>query len=193
MILVLNILLATCGLVGSFVAIGGNTWRKDHVAWIHRVTARGWVAITCLILAFTAGIAKEVVALQNSEAKEVARTAQDDKIIAKISSMETLLTSISLQIIKQANNPEDESAQFRRVVQDSGFPEIAKRLYRPTSRVQVGVNIRSEPSSDSPAIGRVEPGTPLRWLQTAPRWILVQTPDGVKGWVSKTWVEDTIK
>ena len=193
MILILNILLATCGLIGSFVAIGGDTWRKGHVAWAHRVTVRGWLAITCILLAFTAGVAKEVVTHQNTEAKETARATHNQKVIANIERMETLLANISLQIIKQASNPVDDSAQFRRVVQDSGFPEIAERLYRPSARVQAGVNVRSEPSSESPVIGRVEPGTPLRLLQAAPHWILVQTPDGARGWVSKAWVEETIR
>ena len=189
MTLAFNILLASCGLIGSVAAIGGDTWRTGNIAWIHRVTVRGWVAITCLFLAFATGIAKEVVTRQSLMVKDAARALYDEQVLGKFSQLEALLAKLSLQIIEQSINPEDESAQFRRTVQDSGFPDIAKRLYRPTDRVRVGVNVRSEPSSDSPVIGRVEPGTAVRFLQAVPRWILVQTPDGTTGWVSKAWVE----
>ncbi len=189
MTLALNILLATCGLIGSFTAIGGDTWRKGNVAWIHRITVRGWIAITCLCLAFAAGITKEIITHQRSKVKDAKRAEHNRQVLGKFSQIEALLTKMSLKIIKQSSNPEDESTQFRKTVKDSGFPDIAERLYRPTDRVKTGINVRSEPSAASPVIGRVEPGTPLRFLQVVPHWILVQTPDGTKGWVSKAWVE----
>jgi hypothetical protein len=189
--LALNILLATCALIGSIAAIGGDTWRKGHVAWRHRVTVRGWIAVTCLFLAFASGVAKEVVTRQDSKVKEAARAEQDQQVRGKLSRLEKLLIKVSADIAQLSPNPEDESAKFRRLVKDSGFPDIAERLYRvvPSDRVRVGVNVRSEPSPDSPVIGLLKPGTAVRFVRSVPRWLLVQTPDGTTGYVSKFWVE----
>ena len=103
--------------------------------------------------------------------------------------LEELLVAMSLQILERSSNPEDESAQFRITVRDSGFPIIAERLYRPTDRVTNALNIRSEPTVDSRLLTSVEPGTPLRFLGEVPRYFFVQTPTGIKGWVSKKWVK----
>lgn len=189
MILALNIFLATCGLVGSVVAIGGETWRKGHVAWKDRVTLRGWVAIVCLFLAFVTGTTKEFVTSQTSKANDDARDRHEQQVLDNLSKLGEGLAKLSLQIVDQAADPEVESARFRAIVRDSGFPEIAERLYFPIPEATIGVNIRAEPSHASVIVGRARPGTALRFLQEAPHWVEVQTPDGTKGWVSKTWVE----
>ena len=192
--IIINVLLATFGLIGSITAIGGDTWRKGHVQWRDRITGRGWVAIGCLISAFALGVTKEVTSHQEAEATKRSRAAHDEKVLQELSSIkfktEEILANESLHLTRSSPNPVQESVRFRKLVREGGFPEIAERLYRPTDRVTIGVNVRAQPSASAAVIGRVTPGTPLRFLESAPRWVRVQDPSGLTGWVSKAWVEE---
>lgn len=53
--------LLVVGFVSAFAAIGGKTWRDDQtIPWSRRITARGWIAITCMSLTLGTGILKHV-------------------------------------------------------------------------------------------------------------------------------------
>jgi hypothetical protein len=58
--LFINIMLLTFGFVGAITAFGGETWTKTEAPLPKRITIRGWVSISCLALALTFGIIKEI-------------------------------------------------------------------------------------------------------------------------------------
>lgn len=58
--LIINILLAIFGLGATLSAFGGATWIKGTQPLLKRITNRGWISLTCISLAFSIGIYKEV-------------------------------------------------------------------------------------------------------------------------------------
>ena len=60
MSLTINIFLLLFGVTGTLAAFGGETWRKTDEPLFNRITKRGWISLSCLLLALTFGIIKEV-------------------------------------------------------------------------------------------------------------------------------------
>jgi hypothetical protein len=61
----LNVLLLLFAFVGGLTAIGGKTW-VDAEKLLRRVTPRGWLALTCMFLALSVGIVKELRAKRSA-------------------------------------------------------------------------------------------------------------------------------
>ena len=57
--LFINIAILGLATILSFSAIGGETWRKDDVPLLQKLTCRGWLAVACLILGLALGTVKE--------------------------------------------------------------------------------------------------------------------------------------
>jgi hypothetical protein len=101
-VLYINIALATFGLIGTLAAFGGETWRKGDTHLFRRVTGRGWIAIICLLIAFTIGIFKEIKLYQRAEADtlakqqlEQANAQQREQIKRQIDTILSLQSQIS--------------------------------------------------------------------------------------------------
>ena len=62
----------------------------------------------------------------------------------------------------------------------------------PTSRVTTNVVIRAQPTTASPAIGKLSPGQSLPEIASLPFWYQVRLPDGSTGYVSKTWTQEIV-
>ena len=60
------------GCIGSFVAIGGETYLKTDAPLLKRITGRGWISIVCLLSAFVFGVVKE-----RRDAAETKRTTAE--------------------------------------------------------------------------------------------------------------------
>src|SRR5712664_4260549 len=58
--LLINVLLVASGFVGAVMAIGGKTWVETNVPLHKRITPRGWIAGSCLVVTLILGIVKEV-------------------------------------------------------------------------------------------------------------------------------------
>lgn len=168
---VVNIILAACGLAVGVAAIGGETWRKRGVSWRHCVTTRGWIAIGALLLAFMAGLVRELLP---SEAEQA---------LAKV------LREHTLQLVKESDEPEIATARLREAVRKSGFPDVAEELYCPVYRARGEVNVREKANRKAPVRGQVEPGTLLRLLDAKTGWILIRTDENLQGWVEMGQVE----
>ena len=54
-------------------------------------------------------------------------------------------------------------------------------------------DILGEPHIIGDSVGRVERSTDLRALAETGDWLQVETPSGVKGWISKRWVAQCIE
>jgi hypothetical protein len=54
----IGVLLLILSAIGTLAAFGGRTWFDNDDPWVKRITARGWVALACLIMATGAGMAK---------------------------------------------------------------------------------------------------------------------------------------
>jgi competence protein ComEC len=59
----------------------------------------------------------------------------------------------------------------------------------PDTRVKTRVVIRDDPSSSSPAIGRLLVGESLELTRELSGWYEVRLPDGTLGYVSKSWTK----
>lgn len=57
----------------------------------------------------------------------------------------------------------------------------------PSERVTGQVNVREDPSSDSPVVGQLRPGEKVDLLASIPRWYKVLLPGQIEGFVSKSW------
>lgn len=67
MSLIIDVFLLIFGFIGALSAFGGETWRKTNEQLFKRITKRGWISLTCLLLALTFGIIKEVRNNRSSE------------------------------------------------------------------------------------------------------------------------------
>lgn len=59
----------------------------------------------------------------------------------------------------------------------------------PSDRVTSGVVIRERPTSSSAALGLLQPGERLEFLDAVPNWNRVKLTDGGNGFVSKSWTQ----
>jgi hypothetical protein len=77
----INIALLSLGFIGASLAFGGETWVKIDAPIHKRITSRGWLSITCLLLALALGIWKEVRTEKAAaaDAKEREQLKQDLK------------------------------------------------------------------------------------------------------------------
>jgi len=57
---VVNLALLILGTTGALAAFGGETWKKGEEPLLRRITARGWLALACMVATLTLGIAKEI-------------------------------------------------------------------------------------------------------------------------------------
>jgi hypothetical protein len=57
--LAINVVLLSLGFIGAVVAFGGDTWLKIDAPIHKRITRRGWVSVSCLLLALALGVWKE--------------------------------------------------------------------------------------------------------------------------------------
>lgn len=58
--LLLNLLLLVLGSLATLAAFGGKTWVEGPEPLPRRVTRRGWVSLTCLVLALSVGAIREI-------------------------------------------------------------------------------------------------------------------------------------
>ena len=66
------------------------------------------------------------------------------------------------------------------------IPALADQVV-PSDRVKRGVTIRSEATSNSANLGRLNVGESLPWVRNVPRWREVQVSADQTGFVSKSW------
>jgi hypothetical protein len=64
----IGILLLILSAIGTLCAFGGRTWLENDQPWLKRITRRGWIALACLTMATSAGIAKAYLDSEHSRA-----------------------------------------------------------------------------------------------------------------------------
>ncbi|MEI6677445.1 MAG: SH3 domain-containing protein [Mariniphaga sp.] len=96
--LIINILIAFFGLTATLAAFGGETWKKGDEPLIMRITLRGYISLSCLLLTFTLGVLKE---LKTNEQKELA-SVENKKLNEKIEALKDSLV-ISTKAISQSS------------------------------------------------------------------------------------------
>lgn len=74
--LLINIFLAIFGLGATLSAFGGATWIKGTKPLLKRITYRGWISLTCISLAFSIGIFKEI----NNHNKNIEKAIIEDSL-----------------------------------------------------------------------------------------------------------------
>ena len=62
-------------------------------------------------------------------------------------------------------------------------------VVRPDDRVKNGVVIRSQPTTQSTALGLLRPEEQLPFRGTMPRWNVVELSNGDRAYVSKAWTK----
>ncbi len=186
MTLLLKIAIGVFGLLGSILAIGGDTWLKEPKAWHQRITRRGWAALAALVLAFLSGTAHELLTHSSSlKAAQVAAQRHEQ--------LTALLVDLSRSSAINSSDPSRSTREFANEVERSGFPELAKELFQPDSRIVTALNVREGPSAESPVVARISPGEPFRRLVSVPRWLKVETMQGTVGYVAKVWAEPVMQ
>lgn len=92
--LLLNLGLATFGLIGSLAAFGGETWKQGSAPILSRVTRRGWIALGCLLLAFALGGLKEVLHYQAGKLDALEKASLQKRNEDQIAQIATLQKSL---------------------------------------------------------------------------------------------------
>ena len=72
----LNVAISALALASTLAAFGGETWRRGTEPFIERVTIRGWLSLTCLLVAFALGLLKE----ERANAAQSASTARESEL-----------------------------------------------------------------------------------------------------------------
>ena len=173
------------GLLGSVAAIGGDTWRKEPGAWHQRITRRGWVAVTALLLAFLSGTVHEFLAHTQSVKSAQIAAQRHEELISQV-------VEISRSLAKISPDPSRSTTEFVKSIERFGFPGLAKELFQPSPRITKALNLREGPSAESPVIAKILPGEPFRRLGSEPRWLRVETVGGTVGYVPKAWVSSGV-
>ena len=92
--LLLNVLLLVLGSVATLAAFGGKTWTEGTEPLYRRITRRGWLSVSCLALALSLGILKEVRADQGAAALKQER----DVALQKVEEANTKLGHLGSQL-----------------------------------------------------------------------------------------------
>lgn len=100
----LNILLASLGLIGYLAAFGGKTWIDGKEGLLKRITRRGYVALVAILLSFLVGVYKEVstrniISNKNSEIKTL--TSKVDRLKGSVDSYKDVLDIIKNESDRQ--------------------------------------------------------------------------------------------
>jgi hypothetical protein len=85
----LNIVLLTCGFVGALAAFGGETWRKTDEPLLKRVTNRGWLSVSCLVLTLIVGVLKEVRSNISAHEESIKRANVEQQLQTTTRHLET--------------------------------------------------------------------------------------------------------
>ena len=59
----------------------------------------------------------------------------------------------------------------------------------PSDRVASRLNVREQPSTDSPIVGKLVPGETATLIDSPARWYRIRLDNGALGYVSKAWSE----
>lgn len=92
----INIFLAFFGFLGTLSAFGGDTWIKGNHPLIKRITKRGWLSLTCLVLAFGMGIYKEILINKISGEKDQKNEILEQKITSLTDSLTLVRNDLKL-------------------------------------------------------------------------------------------------
>lgn len=104
----LNIAIAALTLASTLSAFGGKTWTEGSEPLFKRITFRGRIALTCLVLVFIAGISKEF-------ASRAASKRAEDQIVnlnALNTALKDQLAPIEATISNLSNWLQNAKAQF---------------------------------------------------------------------------------
>ncbi|MBP9792887.1 MAG: hypothetical protein KBC56_02695 [Flavobacterium sp.] len=97
MVTTINILLTSLGLIGTLSAFGGKTWSEGDEPIHKRITKRGYISLTCLILAFGLGVYKEISNNKNIDNKN----SEILQLKAQLSSYKDILNLIKNESHRQ--------------------------------------------------------------------------------------------
>jgi Bacterial SH3 domain len=164
MTLLLNIVLALLGLTGTLAAFGGETWRKGDQPLLERVTKRGWLALTCLILAFSTGVVKEVRAYRAANDAQAAKEAAEARSAEQQKKLDAQLAQIQ-DLQRRLGEASDAQRQMteRLAEQQLGSIEAAFKLAikAPRETDDAVVNLNGQLVFAIPS--RVNPQMQLYW------------------------------
>lgn len=94
----LSVLVGFFGLLATLAAFGGDTWKDGSQSFLNRLTLRGWVSLTSLLLAFAIGSYKDV--RQNREESEYSN------LLASKEDLEVILESQKEHLLQSKNDLE---------------------------------------------------------------------------------------
>jgi hypothetical protein len=115
----IKIALIYVGGLATLAAFGGDTWEKDKEGKFVRVNGRGWLAITCLVLALLGGTCLEILD-HTGQVREAALAEADKRQLQeKVDSLNAKATLLS-EMLKRVPQ-EIEHPYFSKDRNENGF------------------------------------------------------------------------
>lgn len=78
--LIFNVALLVLSSLGTLAAFGGKTWVDDDRPLLRRITRRGWVSLTCLTLALSVGVGKNLYDGKQAERRAGNEATNDQRV-----------------------------------------------------------------------------------------------------------------
>jgi len=113
----LNLALLVIGTMATLAAFGGKTWRDGPERVLERVTARGWISLMCLVLAFAIGTIKEVMS-QREAAISAASAAREKAEAGRKRAEQSLQLAESNSQLELARKSLEDLRKIDQITQD---------------------------------------------------------------------------
>src|SRR5271156_3777458 len=117
MTLLLNVALLLIGTMATLAAFGGQTWRDGPEPILARITARGWISLMCLVLAFAIGTIKEVIT-EREDAINEAQVAREKAEAVRKQAEQSLQLAESNSQLDLARKSLEDLRKIDQITQD---------------------------------------------------------------------------
>ena len=97
--ILINLSLLILGTTGALAAFGGDTWRREPLPFVKRITGRGWLALTCMIATLCIGITKEI----RSNSLGVQAALKEQELTQNLADSETALRETNKNYLDTKN------------------------------------------------------------------------------------------
>ena len=116
----INIFLAIFGLIGTLSAFGGRTWNDGAEPLMERITKRGWLSLSCLIVAFSLGVAKEIKTYKISQQKD----KENNELSMELTSLKDSLNVVRGQLIDASSKIHETGIKIDQSVSSFGEQSV---------------------------------------------------------------------
>jgi hypothetical protein len=116
----LSVALLVVGLISTLSAFGGKTWKEGTEPILKRITLRGWISLSCLLLAVSLGVTKEI---STNRAAAIAKQAAEKQHADELAANAVTQASLRGQVDKEEKEVEGLqklNSEMKKHLEDQG-------------------------------------------------------------------------